>query len=167
MRCATVLHRARLSIAGNSWYQPAPILKGTSRVGAAPAWVRAICIYPGIGHGKDHRNRNRRTGADLRRRAAAARPFRSHAGRRPTSRTRIAGDIDLNMPILSAAMDTVTECAARHRHGAGRRHRRHPPQSVAGRAGRAGPPGQEVRIRHGGQPGHHRPRRDAGRCAAR
>ena len=53
--------------------------------------------------------------------------------------------------------------AAGHRHGAGRRHRRHPPQSVAGRAGRGGPPGQEVRIRHGRQPGDHRPRRDAGR----
>ena len=42
------------------------------------------------------------------------------------------------------------------RHGAGRRHRRHPPQSRAGGAGRAGAPGQEVRIRHGGEPGHHR-----------
>ena len=51
------------------------------------------------------------------------------------------------------------------RHGAGRRHRRHPPQSRTRRAGRPGPPGQEVRVRHGGQPGHHPPRRDARRCA--
>ena len=28
-------------------------------------------------------------------------------------------------------------------------------------AGRAGPPGQEIRIRHGGEPAHHRARRDA------
>ena len=55
--------------------------------------------------------------------------------------------------------------AARHRHGPGRRHRRHPPQPDAGRAGRGGPPGQEVRVRHGGQPGDHRPGRDARRRA--
>ena len=82
-------------------------------------------------------------------------------------RTRIAGDIDLNLPILSAAMDTVTEArlaiAMAQAGGIGVIHRNLTPD----RAGRAGAPGQEVRIRHGGQPGHHRPRRDAGRRAAR
>ena len=80
-------------------------------------------------------------------------------------RTRIAGDIELNMPILSAAMDTVTEArlaiAMAQAGGIGVIHRNFTP----GRTGRAGPPGQEVRIRHGGQSGHHRPGRDAGRCA--
>ena len=51
------------------------------------------------------------------------------------------------------------------RHGAGRRHRRHPSQLRYRRAGGAGPPGQEIRIRHGGEPAHHRARREARRCA--
>jgi hypothetical protein len=38
--------------------------------------------------------------------------------------------ITLNVPILSAAMDTVTEASARHRHGPGRRHRGRAPQPV-------------------------------------
>ena len=80
-------------------------------------------------------------------------------------RTRITREISLNIPIIASAMDTVTEVAHGDRHGAGRRHRRHPPQSGARRAGRAGPPGQEIRIRHGGEPAHHRAGRDARRCA--
>ena len=55
--------------------------------------------------------------------------------------------------------------AARHRHGAGRRHGRHPPQPHARPAGRAGAAGEEVRVRHGGEPGDHPSRRDARRCA--
>ena len=51
------------------------------------------------------------------------------------------------------------------RHGAGRRHRRHPPQLRYRRAGGAGAPGEEIRIRHGGEPAHHRARREARRCA--
>ena len=51
------------------------------------------------------------------------------------------------------------------RHGAGRRHRRHSPQSRSGGAGGAGAPGQEIRIGHGGEPGHHSSRRDARRRA--
>ena len=82
-------------------------------------------------------------------------------------RTRIAGDIELNIADPVGGDGHGHRIAAGHRHGAGRRHRRHPPQFLAGRAGRAGAPGQEVRIRHGGQPGHHRPGRDAGRRAAR
>ena len=82
-------------------------------------------------------------------------------------RTRIAGDIDLNMPILSAAMDTVTESrlaiAMAQAGGIGVIHRNLPPAEQA----EAGAPGQEIRIRHGGQSGHHRPRRDAGRRARR
>ena len=45
-------------------------------------------------------------------------------------RSRITRAIRLNLPIISAAMDTVTE-AAGDRHGAGRRHRRDPPQPRA------------------------------------
>ena len=73
-------------------------------------------------------------------------------------RTRITRDIPLNIPIIASAMDTVTEAADGDRHGAGRRHRRDPPQSRARRAGRAGAPGEAVRIRHGGEPAHHRAR---------
>ena len=51
------------------------------------------------------------------------------------------------------------------RHGAGRRHRRHPPQLRRRGPGRTGAAGQEVRMRHGGQSDHHRSRRDARRCA--
>ncbi len=79
--------------------------------------------------------------------------------------TRIAGDIDLNLPIISAAMDTVTEAglaiAMAQAGGIGVIHRNLTPV----RAGRAGPPGQEVRERHGGQPGHHRAGSNAGRSA--
>ena len=47
------------------------------------------------------------------------------------------------------------------RHGAGGRHRRHPPQFRCRRPGRPGAAGQEVRIRNGGQSADHRSRRDA------
>ena len=46
--------------------------------------------------------------------------------------SRITRTISLNIPVISSAMDTVTEAAPRHRHGPGRRHRRHPPQPDAG-----------------------------------
>ena len=49
-------------------------------------------------------------------------------------RSRITRSIPLNIPIIASAMDTVTEARHGHRHGAGRRHRRHPPQSRAGRS---------------------------------
>jgi IMP dehydrogenase len=71
--------------------------------------------------------------------------------------TRIARDIDLNLPIISSAMDTVTEArlaiAMAQAGGIGMIHRNLNP----GSAGRAGPPGQEVRVRHGRQSGDHRP----------
>ncbi len=58
--------------------------------------------------------------------------------------TRIAQDIELNLPILSAAMDTVTESrlaiAMAQAGGLGVVHR----NLSAGPAGRRGPPGQEV-----------------------
>ena len=49
-------------------------------------------------------------------------------------RTRITRNIALNIPIIASAMDTVTEAAHGDRHGAGRRHRRHPPQPRARRS---------------------------------
>ena len=42
------------------------------------------------------------------------------------TRTRLTRAIPLNIPIISAAMDTVTEALHGHRHGPARRHRRHP-----------------------------------------
>ena len=69
--------------------------------------------------------------------------------------SRLTRSIHLNMPILASAMDTVTEApmaiAMAQNGGMGVI----PPQSRAGRAGRAGPPRQEVRIGHGAQPDHH------------
>jgi IMP dehydrogenase/GMP reductase len=71
--------------------------------------------------------------------------------------TRIARDFDLNMPIISSAMDTVTEArlaiAMAQAGGIGVIHRNLDP----GRAGRAGAAGQEVRKRHGRQSCHHQP----------
>ena len=79
--------------------------------------------------------------------------------------TRLTRAINLSIPIISAAMDTVTEArlaiAMAQAGGIGVIHR----NLDTGRAGRAGAPGEEVRKRHGGQPDHHRPRRDAGRRA--
>ncbi len=70
---------------------------------------------------------------------------------------RVTRSIRLQILILSSAMDTVTEArlaiAMAQAGGIGVIHR----NLDAGRAGRAGAPGQEVRDRHGGQPGDHRP----------
>ena len=53
----------------------------------------------------------------------------------------------------------------RHRHGAGGRRRRHPPQPGARGAGPPGGAGEEVRIGHRAEPGDHPPRRHAARGA--
>ena len=74
-------------------------------------------------------------------------------------RSRITRSIPLNIPIIASAMDTVTEAqmaiAMAQAGGIGVIHRNLEPDA----AGRAGAPGQEVRIRHGGEPAHHRARR--------
>ena len=76
-------------------------------------------------------------------------------------RSHITRSIAVNIPIIASAMDTVTEAqmaiAMAQAGGIGVIHRNLGP----GGAGRPGPPGQEVRIRHGGQPAHHRARRHA------
>jgi IMP dehydrogenase len=70
-------------------------------------------------------------------------------------RTNLTRDIELALPILSAAMDTVTEgnmaIAMAQAGGIGVIHRNMDPEL----AGRRSAPGQEVRKRHGGQPDHH------------
>ena len=73
-------------------------------------------------------------------------------------RTRVTRDIPLNLPIIASAMDTVTEAnmaiAMAQAGGIGVIHRNLEPR----RAGRAGAPGEELRVRHGGEPAHHRAR---------
>jgi IMP dehydrogenase len=74
----------------------------------------------------------------------------------PTPRTRLTRSISLNIPIISSAMDTVTEARWPSPW-------RRPAASASSTAtstpdeqAERGAPGQEVRVRHGGQPDHHR-----------
>ena len=78
---------------------------------------------------------------------------------------RLTRSIRLNLPIVSSAMDTVTEARLAIAMAQAGRHRGHPPQSRARRSGRGGAQGQAVRERHGRRPDHHLPRRDARRRA--
>ena len=55
-----------------------------------------------------------------------------------------AADIELAVPLVSAAMDKVTEGRMADRHGPPRRHRRDPPQHVDRRSGRRGPEGEAL-----------------------
>ncbi len=79
--------------------------------------------------------------------------------------TRLTRTISLNLPILSAAMDTVTESrlaiAMAQAGGIGVIHRNLEPDAAGG----GSPPGEEVRVRHGREPGRDRAGRDARRCA--
>ena len=75
--------------------------------------------------------------------------------------TRVTRSIRVNIPVISSAMDTVTEArlaiAMAQAGGIGVIHRNLAPEEQA----RAGGAGEEVRIRHGGEPGDHPSRRDA------
>ena len=76
---------------------------------------------------------------------------------------RLTRTISLNIPLIAAAMDTVTEgamaIAMAQLGGIGVVHK----NPGHRRAGRTGPPGQEVRKRYGREPADHTPRPDAGR----
>jgi IMP dehydrogenase len=80
-----------------------------------------------------------------------------------STKTRLTRGIALNIPLLSAAMDTVTEAemaiVMAQLGGIGVLHRNLTieEQCDAVRSGQA------LRERHGGQPDHHRPRRHARR----
>ena len=80
-------------------------------------------------------------------------------------RSRVTRAIPLNLPIISAAMDTVTEArlaiAMAEAGGIGVIHR----NLRAGRSGRRGAQGQAVRERHGRRSDHHLSRRHARRRA--
>ena len=73
---------------------------------------------------------------------------------RPTRATRVTREIGLNIPILSSAMDTVTEAdmaiVMAQLGGIGVLHR----NMDARGAGRGGPRGEALRERDGGQPDH-------------
>ena len=51
------------------------------------------------------------------------------------TRTRLSRNIQLNIPIVSAAMDTVTEALPGHCHGTGRQHRHRAPGVVSDGSG--------------------------------
>ena len=80
-------------------------------------------------------------------------------------RSRITRSIAVNIPIIASAMDTVTEAqmaiAMAQAGGIGVIHRNLEPEAAGG----AGAPGEEIRIRHGGESAHHRARRR--RCSRR
>ena len=78
------------------------------------------------------------------------------------TRTRITREIELGIPLISAAMDTVTEgalaIAMAQAGGLGVIRRNMPIESQAAEV----PQGQEIRSRHGRQPGHDPSGRDLG-----
>ena len=117
----------------------------------------------GVGNGNDFKRPTARS-IHLRRRAVEAGPVRRHA---VGSRYPLAHHAQhpAQYPDRRFGHGYRDRSAYGDRHGAGRRHRRHAPQSRTRRAGGAGAPGEEIRIRHGGEPGHHPSRRDARRCA--
>ena len=133
---------------------------GFAAEGAYPEVIAASGPPNGVGNGDSAGTSGDTRSLYVRRRAAEARSFRHPAlrGRYPLPRH----------PRHSAQYpDHRLRDGYRHRSadgdrdGAGRRHRRHPPQFRCRRPGRPGAAGQEVRIRHGGQSADHRPRRDA------
>ena len=79
---------------------------------------------------------------------------------------RLTPKITLSIPIVSAAMDTVTEAPLADRDGPPRRHRRDAPQPVGRGPGARGRPGEAVAERDDHRPGHAAARR-AGEQGAR
>ena len=106
-------------------------------------------LRPGLPHAAHSRG-----SPHLRRRPAGAGllggPARAKSTSAPSSRARIR----LNLPILSAAMDTVTEAPPRDHHRAGRRHRHHPQEHDDRGPGARSRARQEVRERRHPRPDH-------------
>ena len=117
----------------------------------------------GVGNGSDFKGHTARS-LHLRRRAVEARPVRCPAVGRGHSVAHHAQRL-AQYPDHRLRHGHRDRSPHGDRHGAGRRHRRHSPQSRARYAGRAGAPGEEIRIRHGGEPRHHPAGRDARRRA--
>ena len=68
--------------------------------------------------------------------------------------TRLSRNIRLNLPLVSAAMDTVTEARLAIAHRAGRRHRHRPQEPHAQAAGGRGGRGQALRVGRAARPDH-------------
>jgi IMP dehydrogenase len=95
---------------GPTWYQPPPILKGTIRVARAERPAPPGIFQPKTGVGMARIIETATGALALTFDDVLLQPGHSEVMPGQTDiRTRIAGDIDLNVPIISAAMDTVTE----------------------------------------------------------
>ena len=77
--------------------------------------------------------------------------------------TRLTRTIQLNIPLVSAAMDTVTEARLAIAHRAGGRHRHRPQEHAAAGAGRRSGEGQALRSGVVQGPDHHPARHDRAR----
>ena len=129
-------------------------MPATLHIQAMPSEQQSWCGYDGNSPGADLRRRDARPG----RVEHPARRDRYANPHHPRDRAR--------HPAGLGGDGHGDRGRAGDRDGAGRRARRHPPQHADRAAGRRSPQGQEIRGRHGREPGHDPPGRDPGRRAA-